>query len=433
MQINFRFQKRQNEFQNNMTEEHLALRREKFAVELRKNKRSQKIQKRRNSYSVLKENASFPRKLIPQELVQLEPSLADPKVSDANKYLAVFVLLKNTPSIQTATMCIQTLSKVIVSESSSDILLSLNAHKLLNNFACSKEKALQVLAVDCMMNIAEQSQQACKTLLLEGCVDSIIEFGNPDQRKSCLRTLGCFADYENINIDVVLQAGIHKRVLNSYLNLESPLLEVAIRLIGNICSGSDSQTQEVLDLNLCDTLASVCECPKPRVRRILYWTLSNIAAGTPSQVKYLIKHPVFERALQGLKDSNQGVRIEVSTILGNISRVLEDDEKILGKLDKHLQEVKAGLEDRNPEVLIQVLKFCKKLLSHGRYESDQIQVLENAMLEKLQDSGVMEAIASLLQFPNSKVSQKAAGILDEFQLEDQDLELLDPVNEFEFS
>ena len=65
------------------------------------------------------------------------------------------------------------------------------------------------------------------------------------------------------------------------------LLLPVIRIIGNIASGNDSQTQLIIDFNIIDQLAGFLKpnflFPKVSLRKELFWTLSNIAGGTESQ------------------------------------------------------------------------------------------------------------------------------------------------------
>jgi len=64
--------------------------------------------------------------------------------------------------------------------------------------------------------------------------------------------------------------------------LDHPYLSVLIpslRTLGNIVTGSDKQTNEVLKLNALERFYTLLNHDKRAVRRECCWTLSNITAG----------------------------------------------------------------------------------------------------------------------------------------------------------
>eukprot|EP00760_Papus_ankaliazontas_P012232 PhM_4_TR15226/c4_g2_i2/m.48194/K15043/KPNA2; importin subunit alpha-2 len=66
----------------------------------------------------------------------------------------------------------------------------------------------------------------------------------------------------------------------------------ALRIAGNIVTGDDSQTADILNMPGSMTfLHSLLQHPEKRIRREAAWTLSNIAAGTPEQIKHILSEP----------------------------------------------------------------------------------------------------------------------------------------------
>jgi importin subunit alpha-6/7 len=53
----------------------------------------------------------------------------------------------------------------------------------------------------------------------------------------------------------------------------------ALRTLGNIVSGDDSQTQAVVDANVLPALTGLLANSKKNIRKETCWMLSNIAAG----------------------------------------------------------------------------------------------------------------------------------------------------------
>ena len=59
----------------------------------------------------------------------------------------------------------------------------------------------------------------------------------------------------------------------------------ALRALCNILTGSAEATQAVIDAGILEHLPSSLKSPKPQTRKEACWALSNIAAGTPAQVR----------------------------------------------------------------------------------------------------------------------------------------------------
>lgn len=58
-----------------------------------------------------------------------------------------------------------------------------------------------------------------------------------------------------------------------------------LRIIGNIVSGDDSQTQKILDCDLLTTLFDLLKSNRDTIRKEVCWSISNITAGTKSQIQ----------------------------------------------------------------------------------------------------------------------------------------------------
>ncbi len=69
----------------------------------------------------------------------------------------------------------------------------------------------------------------------------------------------------------------------------SPFLQTpALRAIGNIVTGTDEQTQVVLDAGALKVFPQLLRHKKPNIQKEAAWTLSNITAGKDSQIQEVI-------------------------------------------------------------------------------------------------------------------------------------------------
>ena len=62
----------------------------------------------------------------------------------------------------------------------------------------------------------------------------------------------------------------------------------SLRAIGNIVTGTDEQTQTVLDAGVLGAFPTLLRHPKANVQKEAAWTLSNITAGRDCQIQAVI-------------------------------------------------------------------------------------------------------------------------------------------------
>lgn len=70
----------------------------------------------------------------------------------------------------------------------------------------------------------------------------------------------------------------------TYLHFQTP----ALRSIGNIVTGTDEQTQAVLDSGALSMFGDLLRHPKNNIQKETAWTLSNITAGKDTQIQEVI-------------------------------------------------------------------------------------------------------------------------------------------------
>ncbi|XP_063512376.1 importin subunit alpha-1-like [Pongo pygmaeus] len=64
----------------------------------------------------------------------------------------------------------------------------------------------------------------------------------------------------------------------------------ALRAIGNIVTGTDEQTQVVIDAGALAIFPSLLTNPKTNIQKEATWTMSNITAGRQDQIQQVVNH-----------------------------------------------------------------------------------------------------------------------------------------------
>lgn len=77
-------------------------------------------------------------------------------------------------------------------------------------------------------------------------------------------------------------------MLIAQLGEESNLATPALRTVGNIVSGSDDQTQAVLDSGLMNQMQTLLNSPKRMIRKEACWVLSNIGKSLMTHHVYIV-------------------------------------------------------------------------------------------------------------------------------------------------
>lgn len=90
-------------------------------------------------------------------------------------------------------------------------------------------------------------------------------------------------------VQLIIDSGVVPLIVRMLTVENSKFHMPAIRILGNICAGLDKQTQVAINAGCLPPIAYLLDPRKPRgVRKEAAWTLSNIGAGSQSQIQALI-------------------------------------------------------------------------------------------------------------------------------------------------
>jgi len=81
----------------------------------------------------------------------------------------------------------------------------------------------------------------------------------------------------------------------------------ALRVVGNIVTGNESQTQLIIDNNALPSLLTLLSSTNDGVRKDTCWAISNITAGTEEQIQAVIDSDIIPKVISLLKDDSSGV------------------------------------------------------------------------------------------------------------------------------
>ena len=80
-------------------------------------------------------------------------------------------------------------------------------------------------------------------------------------------------------IEMVVKTGVVPQLVKLLGPTELPIATPTLRAIGNIVTGTDEQTQVVIDVGSLTILSRLLMNPKTNIQKQAMWTMSSITAG----------------------------------------------------------------------------------------------------------------------------------------------------------
>jgi len=217
---------------------------------------------------------------------------------------------------------------------------------------------------------------------------------------------------EHSRIDKVISLGIVPRIVAQFTTDQLKTHTPAIRVIGNICSGTEEQTQEVLKTNFLELVPDLLKNEKKIMRKETAWTISNIAAGTKYQIDKLFHRDIIGGLIECLNDSEYDVIRESCWAIFNMIEGSQIDQFEMLMSEQCLEALIDLFEYPDAKVLKIVLQTLESILEKGDEIAKQtedvnpyvylIETYDNALadLEELQNhknEDIYELVTEILE------------------------------------
>ncbi|KFK42624.1 hypothetical protein AALP_AA1G019500 [Arabis alpina] len=236
--------------------------------------------------------------------------------------------------------------------------------------------------------------------------------------------LSYLSDGDNEKIQTVVDAGVIPRLVKLLVHPSATVLIPALRTIGNIVTGDDIQTQEVINNQaLPGLLALLNNTYKKSIKKETCWTISNITAGNVNQIQEVIQAGIFEPLIFLLQNGEFDVKKEAVWAISNATSGGNHDQiKFLVSIGciKPLCDL---LLCPDPRVVTVTLEGLENILRVGEAEKELGNSGDyNHYAQMIEDVEGLEKIENLQSHDNNEIYEKAVKMLESYWAEEDNEE-----------
>lgn len=229
--------------------------------------------------------------------------------------------------------------------------------------------------------------------------------------------LSYISDGTNDRIQAVLHTGLARHLVGLLSCTKPSVLVPVLRTVGNIVTGSDEQTQTMLNCALLPPLYGIVSRPEAFKKSIVKeacWTLSNITAGTKEQIDAVIAANCVPPLVHLLSTAELEIRREAAWAISNATSGGDPDQ--IGRLvqSQCIKPLAELLRLQDTRVVLVALEGLKNILAAGERLKAQPQFDgQNYFAAALEDAGGLDVIEGLQNHTSAEVANKAVELLTE--------------------
>lgn len=223
-------------------------------------------------------------------------------------------------------------------------------------------------------------------------------------------------DGTNDRIDMVLHHNSLPVLIHLLSNSEDlSVLTPVLRTVGNIVTGTDQQTQAVIDTGALASFQRLLNHPKQSIQKEAAWTLSNITAGTASQIQSVIDANLLAPIVKCLAEGDFRTQKESVWVVTNFTSG-GTPEQIHNLCSTGVIKCLCDLLTCNDERIVQVLlDGIQNILIHA----EKLGCLVEA-IDLIEECEGLDKIEQLQNSANEDVYRTAYRLIDQYFGEEEE-------------
>eukprot|EP00743_Colponemidia_sp_Colp-15_P001592 GILK01001738.1.p1 GENE.GILK01001738.1~~GILK01001738.1.p1 ORF type:complete len:553 (-),score=117.16 GILK01001738.1:254-1912(-) len=251
--------------------------------------------------------------------------------------------------------------------------------------------------------------------------------GDNEVLTDALWALSYISDGHNDRIEAVIEMGdgLINKIVEMLTHSNPGVITPALRCVGNIVTGTDDQTQAMIDANVLSKLNVLLSNPKKNLRKEACWAISNITAGSKAQIQAAINAGVFPSIVSLLRNGEFDVKKEACYAVCNATT--GGGDKQMQYLVK--QGVVAALSDvlsfPQPELVLVSLSGLENILKVGASLSKNDN---NYFWSHFEECEGIDKIENLQNHENEEIYNKVVEIIETYFGVDEEADDSENVN-----
>ena len=214
----------------------------------------------------------------------------------------------------------------------------------------------------------------------------------------------------NTKIQAVIQAGVTRKLVQLLMHNSPNVKTPALRTVGNIVTGDDQQTQEILRMSALPCLKALLDNPKKGIRKEACWTLSNITAGNTYQIQQVIDAGILPPLISILEREDFDIRKEAAWAISNATSG-GDPQQIRRLVEEGVIKPLCDLLDANdPKIIMVAIEGIENILRVGKQDA-AAQGGENRYAQMVEADKGLEKLEKLQEHENDDIYEKASAVL----------------------
>lgn len=217
-------------------------------------------------------------------------------------------------------------------------------------------------------------------------------------------------DDDNEKIQAVIDAGCVPQLVKLLAVEENLVIVPALRSVGNIVTGTDSQTDVVLKCGVLDYMKKLLTNVRSSIVKEAAWTISNITAGSPHQIQAVIDAGIFEVVVKVLETGDFRSQKEAAWVITNATSSGTSEQIIY--LLEHVGILPSFcnlLDAKDARTVIVVLTGLKNLFQLA----EKLNGTEN-LARAIEECGALDKLEALQSHENDEVYKQAYELIDQY-------------------
>ena len=211
-----------------------------------------------------------------------------------------------------------------------------------------------------------------------------------------------------------IDTGVVGRLVSLLAHPNPSILTPALRTLGNIVTGTDEQTQAVIDKGALPSFHKLLTgTSKKNVKKETCWTISNITAGTVQQLQAVIDAGIIPPLIYLLGNAEFEVKKEAAWAISNATTggQKEQIEKLvsLGCVPPLCQLLDVG----DARIILVALEGIENILKAGMREAD-ITGVPNRFCDVVEECGGLDQLERLQDHSTDSIYERAGELLSTY-------------------